>query len=114
MSRPVTFTGPKASIKSEWRDDHEDCRLSARGAPSRLSKTSVRCFLLVPDWAKTAQIERLPQRFGIRRQGRAVAADVLGNRSGAFRSVLFCTMEVPMVGVQETASRPQARLETIT
>ncbi len=73
------FTGAKSGIRSEWRDYLEDVTYQAGVLQAVYPKASVRCFLLVPDKAKTARIDGLSGRFRIRRQGRAVEVGVVGN-----------------------------------
>ncbi len=73
------FTGTRGGIRSNWRDYLEDVTYQASVLQAAYPIASVRCFLLVPDKAKTARLEGLSQRFRIRRQGHAVEVDVLGN-----------------------------------
>lgn len=73
------FTGARGGIRSEWRDYLEDVTYQAGVLQAVYPKASVRCFLLVPDKAKTARLDGLSQRFRIHRQGRAVEVDVLGD-----------------------------------
>ncbi|HWQ92271.1 MAG TPA: DUF2779 domain-containing protein, partial [Clostridia bacterium] len=73
------FTGAKGGIRSEWRDYLEDVTYQAGVLQAAYPRASVRCFLLVPDKAKTARLEGLSQRFLIRRQERAVEVDLVGS-----------------------------------
>jgi hypothetical protein len=73
------FTGTKGGIRSEWREYLEDVAYQAAVLRVAYPGTSVHCFLLTPDKAKTARLEGLCQRFRIRRAGRAVEVDVVGD-----------------------------------
>ena len=73
------FTGAKGGIRSEWRDYLEDIAYQASVLRAAYPQAAVHCFLLTPDKAKTARLEGLCQRFKIRREGRAVEVDVVGD-----------------------------------
>ena len=73
------FTGAKGGIRSEWRDYLEDVAYQAGVLRAAYPQAAVRCFLLTPDKAKTARLDGLCQRFRIRREGRAVEVDVVGD-----------------------------------
>ncbi len=73
------FTGARGGIRSEWREYLEDIAYQAGVLRDAYPEATVRCFLLAPDKAKTARLDGLCQRFRIRREGRMVKVDVLGN-----------------------------------
>jgi hypothetical protein len=73
------FTGARGGIRSEWRDYLEDVAFQAAVLRAAYPQASVRCFLLAPDKAKTARLDGLCQRFHIRREGRTVEVDVVGD-----------------------------------
>jgi hypothetical protein len=73
------FTGAKADIRSGWRAYLEDITYQAEVLRSAYPQASVHCFLLAPDKAKKARLDGLCQRFRIRRKGRAVEVDIVGD-----------------------------------
>jgi hypothetical protein len=73
------FTGARGGIRSDWREYLEDIAYQAGVLRATYPKAAVHCFLLAPDKAKTARLDGLCQRFRIRREGRAVEVDVLGD-----------------------------------
>ncbi len=73
------FTGATGGIRSEWREYLEDVAYQAAVLRAAYPQAAVNCFLLTPDKAKTASLDGLCQRFRIRRQGRTVEVDVLGD-----------------------------------
>ncbi len=79
------FTGAKGGIRSEWRDYLEDVAYQAGVLRAAYPQATVHCFLQTPDKAKTARLEGLCQRFRIRREGRNVEVDVLGDSKEMLR-----------------------------
>ena len=73
------FSGAKGSVRSEWRDYLEDVAYQAGVLRAAYPQASVHCFLLTPDKAKTARLDGLCQRFRMRREGRTVEVDVIGD-----------------------------------
>jgi hypothetical protein len=73
------FRGARGGIRSEWREYLEDVAYQAGVLRAAYPRASVHCFLLTPDKAKTARLDGLCQRFRIRREGRTVQVDVVGN-----------------------------------
>ena len=73
------FTGAKGGVRSDWRDYLEDVAYQAGVLRAAYPNAHVRCFLFTPDKAKTAQLDGLCQRFRIRRKGRTVEVDVVGD-----------------------------------
>jgi hypothetical protein len=73
------FRGARGTVRSEWREYLEDIAYQSSVLKAAFPLASVRCSLLTPDKAKTAQLDGLCQRFRLRRQGGTVEVDVVGN-----------------------------------
>jgi hypothetical protein len=73
------FTSARGAIRSEWREYLEDVAYQAGVLRAAYPQASIHCFLLTPDKSKTARLDGLCQCFRIRREGRAVEVDVVGD-----------------------------------
>src|SRR5581483_3065867 len=91
------FTAGKGGIRSEWRDYLEDVAYQAGVLRSAFPSAVVHCFLLTPDKAKTARLDGLCQRFRIRREGRSVEVDVVGNPADLAREDILTVFPVDAV-----------------
>lgn len=72
------FVGARGGIRSEWRGYLEDITYQAMVLKAAIPTAIVKCFLLTPDKAKSARLDNLCQRFRLKRDGKTVEVDVVG------------------------------------
>lgn len=88
------FIGARGTVRSEWRDYLEDITYQSLVLKAAIPQAAVRCSLLTPDNAKTAQLDGLCQRFRLRRHGRAVEVDVVGDPADLLRENILTQFPV--------------------